>query len=52
MDADDEYEKERQDNIRKNQELMLSLGLNVRGRRGEHLDSSSLTFFPPLPLSL
>lgn len=27
--ADDEYERERQENIRKNRELMLSLGLNV-----------------------
>lgn len=28
-ESDDEYERERQENIRKNQELLLSLGLNV-----------------------
>lgn len=27
--ADDEYEQERQENIRRNRELLLSLGLNV-----------------------
>ena len=32
-DADDEYERERQENIRKNQELLLSLGLNVSVQR-------------------
>lgn len=34
VEADDEYERERQDNIRKNQELLLSLGLSVSSTEG------------------
>lgn len=29
MESDDEYEKERQENIQRNRDLMISLGINV-----------------------
>lgn len=50
VETDDEYERERQENIRKNQELLLSLGLNVSSTDwiGMSAHLAAYFTFPPL----
>lgn len=53
MEEDDDYERQRQETIRQNKELLASLGLNVSERADQHLRAQHrrdmLTTLSPLP---